>query len=131
MICPQIGKGDVVSLRCGHAQGWSILPAIYCAVLNTFVFSKYRNLGKLRPVPYAESDEAVAQLITARTRLTNITQQLNEAKAATGQAAQAHCVILQREWDEALRAFQLAAEAFSTAVKKVHDEVETLNRGGT
>jgi hypothetical protein len=47
----------------------------------------------------------------------------------SGQAARARYALLEKEWSEALRAFQLAAEAFSTAIKKIHDEAAARNLG--
>jgi hypothetical protein len=69
----------------------------------------------------AESGEAVAKLVAARTRLTEITRQLNEAKTGPGKAASVRYAGLQAEWDEAFRAFQIAVEVFSVIIRKSRD----------
>jgi uncharacterized protein YukE len=87
----------------------------------------------LRWMPTPESAEAFARLVAARARLTEISNDLRVAFADI-QGTAAHSEKrkeaerrygeLQVQWDEAFRAFELATEEFSTAVRHVHDEVE-------
>jgi len=78
-------------------------------------------------VPTAES-AAFAKLAAARTRLNDVTKQLNDAhaKLATGgQAARLYHESLQREWDEAFQSFEAATDEFSATVRHLHDEIES------
>jgi len=87
----------------------------------------------MQGMPTPESAEAFARLVGTRARLTEISNDLNAAVADL-QGSAAHSEKqkeaerrydeLQVQWDEAFRAFELATEVFSTAVKHVHDEVE-------
>jgi F0F1-type ATP synthase membrane subunit b/b' len=79
-------------------------------------------------MPTPESAEAFIKLTSAREKLTNITKQLNEAHAqipSGGQQARRLHAELQEKWEEAFRAFELATEEFSAAVKHAHDELTT------
>ena len=73
-------------------------------------------------VPNAETGEAVAKLVAARTRLTEITKQLNEAKAGAGTTVRTHYEALEKEWEEAFREFQYAVEGFSAGIKRVRNQ---------
>jgi hypothetical protein len=74
-------------------------------------------------MPTPESAEAFAELDAARTRLNDVTKQLNEAHARLangGQAARLLHASLQKEWDEAFRAFTKATDDFSAIVHEMH-----------
>ena len=82
-------------------------------------------------MPTTESADAFAKLIAARTRLNDVTKQLNDthARLATGgQAARLHHASLQKDWDEAFRAFEAATDEFSATVKHLHDEIESSRK---
>jgi uncharacterized protein YukE len=81
----------------------------------------------MRRMPTPESAAAFAKLVSARTKLNEITKQLNDAHAeisAGGQGARQRYAELQTEWDKAFRAFELATEEFAATVKHLHDDVE-------
>ena len=74
--------------------------------------------------PTPESAEAFTCLVATRTRLTEVTSQLNEVKDSLPESRALHAS-LQGDWDEAFLAFELASAAFSASVKHLHDEVES------
>jgi hypothetical protein len=75
-------------------------------------------------VPNAESVEAVAKLVAARTRLTEITKQLNEARfgAGSSSAPRAQYAALEKEWEQAFLEFQGTVETFLVAIKKARNQ---------
>jgi len=63
-------------------------------------------------VPTPESAEAFAKLVAARTRLTEITKELNEASVqmhATNEGRQRYAQ-LQQEWEQAFKDFETATD---------------------
>lgn len=78
-------------------------------------------------MPTTETAEAFVKLVAARTRLTEITKQLNEAHAelsSGGVEARIRHDQFQAEWEEAFRDFEVATDEFSATVKNLHAEVE-------
>jgi len=89
-------------------------------------------------VPNAETQAAFAHLAATRTRLNDWTKQLNRIAAemqAESQTSDLHelgrrYIEVQVRWDQAFRDFEAATEAFSAAVKKLHEDVEAHRSGG-
>jgi hypothetical protein len=76
-------------------------------------------------VPTPESAAAFAKLAEARARLNDISVELREALDGRGSVAgDRRYREVQAEWDRAFRAFELATEELSAAVKRMHGEVE-------
>ena len=96
-------------------------------MLEQFDTAKLTAIVQCYCMPTPESAEAFAKLVAARTRLTEITKQLNEANAGplVGQAARAAYASLQAEWEATFRAFEIATEEFSDNVKHLHDEMKS------
>jgi hypothetical protein len=78
-------------------------------------------------MPTPESAEAFANLVAARTTLTEFTKRLDEAKEGLPATRALHAS-LQTDWDETFRAFEAATTAFSETVKHLHEEVESRRR---
>jgi len=73
-------------------------------------------------VPTPESAAAFANLVEARTRLTGITKQLNEAHAkrfASPELAQQYFQ-LQKLWDEAFKNLETATAEFAAVIHQIH-----------
>ena len=79
----------------------------------------------LRAVPTPESAEAFAKLVATRTRLTEITKELNEASAEmhASKEGRERYAELQKEWEEAFQQFEMATDEFSTAVHRAKDQL--------
>jgi hypothetical protein len=79
-------------------------------------------------MPTPESAEVFSRLVAARARLNEVTRLLNESHAglqSDGNAGRQRHAQLQREWEEAFRAFEKATDEFSATVKKLHQDVES------
>ena len=80
-------------------------------------------------MPTANNAEAFAKLVAARTRLNEITRQLNEANAnlsVRGIEANRRYAELQKEWDAAYRDFVLATERLSDVAKSLPTELRDI-----
>jgi hypothetical protein len=78
-------------------------------------------------VPTPDSAKAFAKLVAARTRLNEITKQLNEVNEFSSAGRQAKPQ-LEREWDAAFREFEKATEEFHDIVRQLHRDVETRQK---
>jgi hypothetical protein len=82
--------------------------------------------GIVRAVPTPESGEAFAKLVAARTRLTEITKELNRASAqmhVSNEGRQLYAQ-LQQEWEDAFQQFETATDEFSAVAHRVKDQLE-------
>jgi alkanesulfonate monooxygenase SsuD/methylene tetrahydromethanopterin reductase-like flavin-dependent oxidoreductase (luciferase family) len=80
----------------------------------------------LRSMPTPESAAAFAKLVQTRARLNIVSSELKEALNARGLSAldDERYRKLQQEWDEALRAFEVATDEFSSVVHHLRDDIE-------
>ena len=72
-------------------------------------------------MPTPESADAFFKLVAARTRLTEVTKELNEASAqmhASNEGRQRYAQ-LQKEWEEAFQQFERATDEFSAVVHAI------------
>ena len=71
-------------------------------------------------MPTPESAKAFERLVEARNQLMDATKRLNEAgRSSTDRSRE-----VQAEWDVAFRAFEAAANDFTTSVEQLRDKLD-------